>query len=282
MLVFSDGPVRLRYLVRWRTLWLDVMETLRKPTPPGRPPWAKAIRALRLRLQLSQAGLGARIGFSAMTVSRWERGAQEPPSHGYIGLGNLSRDAECWFFWERAGLRSEDVLRVLPTIQRSTSTSVLHNLEIVSAGSGRKRPKSRLQLVAIPLLKVAAGSGRKGDNLPLLSDAPVESMIAAPSDWCPNPSYTSCLRVRGNSMLPLIQDGFVVAVDASETDLTRLDGKIVIAWHKDIGLTISRFRRFDRTEVLQPENIEYEAVTLGPKQTWKIVAKVLWWVGKAP
>jgi SOS-response transcriptional repressor LexA len=258
------------------------METLRKPTPPGRPPWAKAIRALRLRLQLSQAGLGSRIGFSAMAVSRWERGAQEPPSHGYIGLGNLSRDAECWFFWERAGLRSEDVLRVLPTIHRSTSTSVLHNLEIVSAGSGRKRPKSRLQLVAIPLLKVAAGSGREGDNLPLLSDAPVESMIAAPSDWCPNPAYTSCLRVRGNSMLPLIQDGFVVAVDASETDLTRLDGKIVIAWHKDIGLTISRFRRFDHTEVLQPENTEYEAVTLGTKQTWKIVAKVLWWVGKAP
>jgi SOS-response transcriptional repressor LexA len=258
------------------------MEMLRKPIPPGRPPWAKAIRALRLRLELSQAGLGARIGFSAMTVSRWERGAQEPPSHGYIGLGNLSRDAECWFFWERAGLRSEDVLRVLPTIHRSTSTSVLHNLEIVSAGSGRKRPKSRLQLVAIPLLKVAAGSGKEGDNLPLLSDAPVESMIAAPSDWCPNPSYTSCLRVRGNSMLPLIQDGFVVAVDASETDLNRLDGKIVIAWHKDIGLTISRFRRFDHTEVLQPENIEYEAVTLGPKQTWKIVAKVLWWVGKAP
>jgi len=156
------------------------MEMLRKPTLPGRPPWAKAIRALRLRLELSQAGLGARIGFSAMTVSRWERGAQEPPSHGYIGLGNLSRDSECWFFWERAGLRSEDVLRVLPTIQRSTSTSVLHNLEIVSAGSGRKRPKSRLRLVAIALLKVAAGSGKEGDNLPLLSDAPVESMIAAP------------------------------------------------------------------------------------------------------
>jgi SOS-response transcriptional repressor LexA len=218
-----------------------------------------------------------------MTVSRWERGAQEPPSHGYIGLGNLSRDADCWFFWERAGLRSEDVLRVLPTLQRSSSTSTLHNLEIVSAGSGRKRPKNKLQLVAIPLLKVAAGSVRKeGDNLSLLSDAPVESMIAAPIDWCPNPSYTSCLRVRGNSMTPLIQDGFVVAVDSSETDLGKLDGKIVIAWHKDIGLTISRFRRFDHTEVLQAENAEYEAVTLGPKQTWKIVAKVLWWVGKAP
>jgi SOS-response transcriptional repressor LexA len=132
-------------------------------------------------------------------------------------------------------------------------------------------------------LKVAAGSlGKVGDNLTMLGEAPVESMIAAPKDWCPHPDYTTCLRVRGNSMLPLIQDGFVVAVDSSEADLNDLDGKIVIAWHKDMGLTISRFRRYDHTEVLQPENTEYEAITLSQKQNWKIVAKVLWWVGKAP
>lgn len=256
---------------------------LRRPPPSGRPPWAKAVCALRLRLKLSQSGLGARIGFSAMTVSRWERGAQEPPSHAYIGLGNLSRDANCWYFWERAGLRSDDVLRVLPTRQRDTHTSALDNFEIVSAGSGPKKAQQKHELVAVPLLKLAAGSpGKAGDNLTLLSDAPVESMIAAPKDWCPNPSYTSCLRVRGNSMVPLIQDGFVVAVDSSEIDLSQLDGKIVIAWHKDVGLTISRFRRYDHTEVLQPENGEYEAITLSPKKTWKIVAKVLWWIGKAP
>jgi SOS-response transcriptional repressor LexA len=255
---------------------------VRIPTPSGRPPWAKAIRALRLRLKLNQSALGARIGFSAMTVSRWERGAQEPPSHGYIGLGNLSRDENCWYFWERAGLRSEDVLRVLPNTE-NTRTSALQNFEIASAGSGPKRAVKKHELVAVPLLKVAAGSIEKeGDNLTLLSDAPVESMIAAPKDWCPNPEYTTCLRVRGNSMTPLIHDGFVVAVDSSETDLSKLDGKVVIAWHKDVGLTISRFRRFDHTEVLQPENTEYEAITLNSRQNWKVVAKVLWWVGKAP
>ena len=263
-------------------MWVGFV-MLRKSTPSGRPPWAKAIRELRLRLKLSQSGLGARIGFSAMTISRWERGAQEPPAHGYIGLGNLARDESCWYFWERAGLRSEDVLRVLPTAQQSTRASALQNFEIVSAGSGPKKSTKKHELVAVPLLKVAAGSlGKVGDNLTMLGEAPVESMIAAPKDWCPNPDYTTCLRVRGNSMLPLIQDGFVVAVDSSEADLNDLDGKIVIAWHKDMGLTISRFRRYDHTEVLQPENTEYEAITLSQKQNWKIVAKVLWWVGKAP
>jgi hypothetical protein len=34
--------------------------------------------------------------------------------------------------------------------------------------------------------------------------------------------------------------------------------------------------------VLHPENREYEASTLDRKNHWKIIAKVLWWIGKAP
>src|SRR5882724_1537581 len=75
-----------------------MISTGREANDSPRPAWAKAILDLRLRLKLSQSGLGDRIGFSAMTVSRWERGTQEPPSHGYIRLGNLSRDATGWFF----------------------------------------------------------------------------------------------------------------------------------------------------------------------------------------
>jgi SOS-response transcriptional repressor LexA len=107
-------------------------------------------------------------------------------------------------------------------------------------------------------------------------------MIAAPRDWCPNPATTSCLRVRGNSMAPLIEDGYIVAVDSSQNGQIQLNGKIVIAWHKDRGLTVTRLRRFDHTEVLEPENHGYEAITLGAKQRWTILAKVLWWIGKAP
>ena len=256
---------------------------LRKTPSSGKPSWAKAIRSLRESLKLNQAEFGSRLGFSAMAVSRWERGAQEPPSHAYIGLGNLAHDSSCWYFWERAGLRSEHVMRVLPTLERNTRFSKLQNFEIVSAGVGPKRQKDKVQLVALPVLKVVAASpGEKGDDLHLLSEAPIENMLAAPKDWCPNPAYTSCLRVRGNSMAPMIQDGFVVAVDSSQIDMNSLDGKIVIAWHKDMGLTISRLRLYDHTAVLVPENSEYGAVAISAKQPWKIVASVLWWVGKAP
>src|SRR5438477_1172251 len=259
------------------------IDMLRKPSSTVSLPWAKAIKGLRTTLKLNQAEFGSRIGFSAMAVSRWERGAQEPPSHGYIGLGNIAPESTCWYFWERAGLRTENVLRVLPTLEKNTSASTLHGFEIVNAGAGPRKVGEKFQLVAIPLLKVIAASSKEmGDNLSLLSDAPIEGMIAAPKEWCPNPAYTSCLRVRGNSMAPLINDGYLVAVDSSQIDLDSLDGKIVIAWHKDVGLTISRFRRYDHTEVLASENPEYAAITISSTQPWKIVATVLWWLGRAP
>jgi SOS-response transcriptional repressor LexA len=90
------------------------------------------------------------------------------------------------------------------------------------------------------------------------------------------------LRVRGDSMAPLIYDGYILAVDSSQNDRVKLDGKIVIAWHKDMGLTVSRLKRFDHTEILQPENGGYESIVLDKKHSWKVLAKVLWWIGKAP
>jgi SOS-response transcriptional repressor LexA len=257
----------------------------RKPTkiPANtKPEWAEKISGLRKRQGLSQTVFGQRMNSSAMAVSRWERGAQEPPAHSYIELGNLAGDPACWYFWGRAGLRSEDLMRVLPELRSRLNRADMPKFQIVRAGAGRVSPKN-LQLVAIPLLKVVAAShGQKGDNAPMLQDAPVESMIAAPREWCPNPAAMSCVRVRGDSMSPLIDNGYILAVDSSQTDRSKLDGKIVIAWHKDVGLTVSRLRRYDHTEVLHPENAAYKSVTLDNRNKWKIVGKVLWWIGRAP
>jgi len=66
-------------------------------------------------------------------------------------------------------------------------------------------------------------------------------------------------------MTPLIYDGYILAVDTTQNDPGKLDDKIVIAWHRDVGLTVSRLRHYDHTEVLQPENREYTSITLGRK-----------------
>jgi hypothetical protein len=183
-----------------------------------------------------------------MTVSRWERGLLEPSADHYIQLGNLAGKTDCWFFWSRAGLSSANVMRLLPGVRPArVPSSSSPELEPVIAGSGAKRSKA--QLVAIPLLKVHAGThGEVGDDLSDLDEPTADDMIAAPAQWCPNPTFTKCLRVKGHSMMPLIHDGHIVAVDSSQTDISRLDGKVVIAWHEQKGLSISPFpslwRRF--------------------------------------
>jgi hypothetical protein len=121
-----------------------------------------------------------------MAISRWEPGEQEPTDRGYIELGNLAGDPNCWYFWGRAGLHSENVLRVIPAMRESLQKSRLADLEIVRAGSGARRTHLKKQkLVAIPLLKVvAAAHGEPGGHSSSLLSGPVESLIAAPKDWC--------------------------------------------------------------------------------------------------
>ena len=248
-----------------------------------KPEWVKQISDLRERLRLNQSAFARKLQTSPMAVSRWERGIQEPLSHSYIAIGNLAGDPQCWYFWQRAGLHREALIKVIPGLRQSLQQERMADIEIVTAGSGAKKPDQKLQLVAIPLLKVVAAShGEKGDDLLALHDAPADSAIAAPKEWCPNPSSTSCLRVRGRSMEPAMCDGDIVAVDSSQSDRSKLNGKIIIAWNKDKGLTVSRLRSYDHTDVLQPENPAYESITLATSdKKWKLVAKALWWIRKA-
>jgi SOS-response transcriptional repressor LexA/DNA-binding XRE family transcriptional regulator len=249
---------------------------------PPKPDWATSVFKFRQHLNLSQNAFGQRLHCSAMAISRWERGTHEPSAGGYIELGNLAGTPLCWYFWGRAGLRTEDLMRVMPKLGRQLNRTSTVNFQIASAGSGLKTSKAP-QLVAIPLQEVVAAShGEKGGSSAILYDAPVESVIAAPQDWCPNPSTTTCVRVRGNSMRPLIHDGYILAVDSSQIDPAKLNGKVVIAWHKDMGLTVSRLQHYNHTDVLQSESREYESIVLDSKHKWKILAKVLWWIGNAP
>jgi transcriptional regulator with XRE-family HTH domain len=180
-----------------------MQKTSKKSKSPS-PEWARPIRELRQELGLNQAELGLRLHYSPMAISWWERGEQEPTDQAYIELGNLAGNPECWHFGGRAGLHSENLLRVMPKMRDRLQTSTFANLEIVHAGSGAQKTHLQKQkLVAIPLLKVVAAThGETGGHPSSLLSGPVESMIAAPRDWCPNPATTSCLQVRGNSMSP--------------------------------------------------------------------------------
>jgi len=236
---------------------------------------------------LSQSEFGSRLHYSAMAVSRWETGKQEPTSRCFIELGNMAGPPDCWMFWARAGLKSADLLQMFPGLKESGTVSTSADFEIVRAGSGvkRRRPKGspKHQMVAVPLLGVHAGTlGQSGGQYADLDTALAEEMIATPAFWCPNPVQTTCLRVKGTSMSPLINDGDVVAVDASQTNPKELNHKIVVAWHRENGLALARFVFAEGVQLLESENREYSPVTVDKDRKWQIVGKVLWWIRKAP
>jgi DNA-binding XRE family transcriptional regulator len=248
------------------------------------PDWARRISKLRQRLGLSQAALGAKLRYSPIAVSRWERGAKEPPAHCWIQLGNIAGGPDCWWFWSRAGLKASDVLQVLPRA-RGALKARQPKLQIVVAGGGKKAGKvaNNAKLVAIPVLPIhAATRGEKGDHHMDFSLISADLMVAAPQIWCPHPDDTTCLRVKGSSMSPSVNDGDIIAVDTSETDSSKLNGKIVVSWHREHGLSLARFRRVDGMETLESENREYEPIVFGKDRKWRIIGKVVWWLRKAP
>ncbi len=245
------------------------------------PQWAEKIGQFRVRLNLSQAELGARLRYSAMAVSRWERGVLEPTAEVYIRLGNLAGEPDCWFFWERAGLRKSDLLRLLPHVSRQTAPAPV---EIATSNQAAKKIRSKAsRLFAIPVLDIhASGSGDEGDRVTDFSRLPAQELIATSATWCPNPATSACLHVEGNSMSPLIKNGDLVAFDYSQTCAEELNGEIVIASHRKRGLTISRFRKYLDVELLEPDNRDYDPIQISKDRNWRIVGKALWWIRKAP
>ena len=244
------------------------------------PEWSQKIAEFRDGLKLSQSEFGKRLGASAMAVSRWERGIQKVPANIYIQLGNLAGDPLCWYFWECAGLRTADVTRVLPAARRRLHEDRFPILRVAHAGSREKGPAA--DFVAVPLLPVHAGTlGQAGDKSADLEQVRPEAMLAAPVAWCPNPKSTICLRVRGDSMSPLILDGYIIAIDTRDVDHDKLVGQIVVAWNVEKGFLVSRLIRFDHTDVLVSDRREHESISLAPESQWRIIGRVLWWTGRA-
>ena len=259
------------------TLVITPMVVKKQKSFGGSPPWALKVAALRRKLGLTQAAFGERLQYSAMAVSRWERGSHEPVAACYIRMGNLAGTPDCWFFWQNAGLDTTDVVRRLPR----TEPHLPQPLTVVAAGIQKKHTIDKApDLIALPVVAVEPKTQFTAKRL--FEDAVVVSMVAAPRQWCPNPERSRCLEVQGSSMAPLIRDGDIVAIDMSETDVARLKDKIVVVAHSSRGLILATLRRFRGVDVLEPENREHDSFPLEKDRTWRVLGKVLWWLSKAP
>ncbi len=156
-------------------------------------------------------------------------------------------------------------------------------LETARAGASLGTRSKMQEVVKLPLLKAVVGThGLPGDRRSSLRTIPAMEVIGVPAPWCPNPSYTSLLRVKGRSMEPLLRHGDILAVDSFEIERADLYGKIVIAVNEERGMCVSHLRRYENLDVLEAENRQYEPVVLSKASGWRIIGRVLWWISAAP
>lgn len=269
-----DGPTELS----WK---LEQMKKKIKQT--SFRDWASQITKLRERLKINQAELARRMECSAMTISRWERGLLQPSAEHFIQLGNLGNKSEAWFFWEKAGIQAAKMVESLAGSARARRWMYSPKLEGAHAGAKAPHSKKKPDVIELPLLKAVAGThGVQGDRRSSLRTIPAAQLLGAPAPWCPNPAYTSLLRVKGHSMEPLIKGGDILAVDSFQTERTDLYGKVVIAASEQKGLCVSRLRRYGTLDVLEGENRQHDPVVLNKANGWRIVGRVLWWISVAP
>jgi len=196
-----------------------------------------------------------------MSVSRWERGVQEPSSQMFVKLGAMSEGDMRWLFWEHAGLHRAQV--------EAESGNVL----IVDDPTGLRHRAHHSALVPIPLLDARLGASVFGD---LLAGYEVVEILAAPAEWCPNPRHTIAAFAEGDSMEPCIREGSIVCVDTSEKSPAKLTGEIVVAQHPLHGTRLARLDAHGGGWVLCAENPKVEPTPFDAD--WKLIGHVLWWL----
>lgn len=243
--------------------------------------WSDRIRRLLRELNLTQAGLAGRLGVSPATVSRWLAGKNEPTAETYVALGNIAGRPDGTYFWERAGIDTSELPD--PTLRHTISSiqTTLEDFNLITSKKVSQHLAGKGNAVAIPLMNVTAF----GDRVPphenvRLSQAKVEDVLLAPLSWCPHPENMISMHVAGDSMHPVIPSGSVLFVDTAATDRDQVNGRLVVASHRDLGFKVARLQRLAGSDLLVSANPKYLPIDVSNATRWKIFGEVLWWVTK--
>lgn len=246
---------------------------------PARPEWALRLERLREALGLSQAGLARQLDVSPMATSRWERGINQPNAAIYLELGKLAGAPDCWYFWERAGLKKSDVASATGTgAKRQRQARPALESVPVFATKAKMGAGGIPTLMAVPIHGTSPEMGTDA-HTEILRDAALE-FVVAPRSWCPHPDMTIALRMGDNSMAPILRTGCIVAVDEMDRDPAMLRDKFVLAMHEQHGLMVRCLQQIGHSQVLVPENRDVPPTYI-QNADWKIVGRVLWWFAMA-
>lgn len=246
-----------------------------KKTDAAPRKWAKEIAALRKQMGLNQSQFADKLRVTQATVSDWENGKHEPQIESYIELANNAEDksAREFFLDQVPGIVGRGLRHGRGMLQPAVRVDVVPATGTLDGQRLRKAPDA----VAITLLRDSAAAGEPRE----IERAEIEDTLVMPYRMCPHPEHTVCIRVVGDSMSPVLEDGYIVAVDLLQQELRALYGKMVAARSPSGGVTIKWFVKAGEDRILMPQNIEkHQPLKINKEPGWKILGRVLWWIGE--
>ena len=245
--------------------------------PGSLPRWAERITTAREKLRLTQAEFALALGVGQGNVSKWEHGTNRPLPDIFVKIAALVPGPDKFFFWEEAGLPSEyfegTAEKTMPTeLVRATTKVIAQSFAPVG-----DRANKTADAALVPLLSGAAAAG----NPRAIDATDVEEYLPYPKKLLPSGGTIVAVRVAGDSMAPLVNEGYTVLIDLTDRDPKKLVGKMVVA-HNGEGVTVKFLRKDKEHFLLVPYNVSprHEVMVFRPKDGWTIIGSVVSWIGK--
>lgn len=215
------------------------------------PTLAARIRQLRKSLGMNQTEFGHALAVTQVAVSNWEKESGDTPAP-----------------------------KTLAVLAEMTSDPVLRAEFLERAGFREKRtsgPPHQEEFRAISLLSDSAAAGTNR----VVDEREIEKVLLLPREWFHRGGELFGLKVTGDSMAPIIEEGYIVVVDTSQRDPKKLVNKMVAARDGD-GVTIKWLRRDVGLYLLIPQNVSprHQVRVLSSDSGFGIVGEVVKWIGQ--
>ena len=186
------------------------------------------LKERRIQLNLTQREVAERVGVSEATISRWEGGQIANMKRQYIADYAAALQTTPGFIMTG---REDDTAE-----ETSTAASIPPGFEPMP------------EMATVPIV------GRIACGTPILAEQNIEGSACVPARW----RATFSLVCKGDSMLPSIKDGDLVAI--RQQPMVE-NGEIAAVQIGDEA-TLKRVYLKKSQIILQPENPEYEPIVL--------------------
>jgi phage repressor protein C with HTH and peptisase S24 domain len=150
-------------------------------------------------------------------------------------------------------------------------------ISVVQGGKNKQTTPELEDHVELPIVK----QGVRVVAPASLERAQIQEMITISRHLVPVPDATVCVRVESDSMRPILEPGYIAAIEFSAIDKERDMDRMVAARGPGERIAFFWLRTVGGELTLIPHNMNSgeTAIMLRRDKRWKSLGRVLWWIG---